>query len=57
MAKFLVTRIRHVLEATTVEAASQTEAKEKSRKLKRSAWSHLDSKRRRTYKADEVNTK
>ncbi len=52
--KYLVTRIRHVLEGITVEAASSTEAIEKSRKTLRKDWSHIDSKRRKGYKADKV---
>lgn len=55
MARHLVTRIRHVLEAATVEADGAEEAIEKARKLKRVDWSHVDSKRRRAYKAEEVD--
>lgn len=55
MAKFLVTRVRHQLEGITVEAASSTEAIGKARKTKRAEWNHLDSKRRRAYKADKVD--
>lgn len=55
MARHLVTRIRHTLEATTVDAANEQEAIEKSRKLKRSEWNHIDSKRRRAYKAEKVD--
>ena len=55
MARYLVTRIRHILEAATVEATGNTEAIEKSRKLKRVDWSHVDSKRRRAYKAEVVD--
>lgn len=57
MAKFHVTRIRHVLEGAVVEAATQSAAIEASRKLKRKAWNHIDSARRRSYKAETVNTK
>lgn len=57
MAKFLVTRIRHQLEGITVDATSASDAIEKSRKTKRAAWSHLDSKRRKGYKAQEVDTR
>lgn len=55
MAKYLVTRIRHVLEGTTVVAASASEATDKARKLSRKDWAHLDSKRRRAYKAEAVD--
>lgn len=55
MAKHLVTRIRHILEGTAVEASSATEAIEKSRKLPRKDWSHIDSKRRRAYKAEAID--
>jgi hypothetical protein len=55
--RFHVTRVRHLLEGIVVEANSAQEAIEKSRKTKRAAWNHVDSKRRRSYKADEVNTK
>lgn len=55
MSKFLVTRVRHVLEATTVDASSSNDAVEKSRKLNRSEWNHIDSKRRRAYKAEAVD--
>lgn len=52
--KYLVTRIRHQLEGITVDATSSAEAIEKSRKTKRVAWSHIDSKRRKGYKAEKV---
>lgn len=52
--RYHVTRVRHQLEGTVVEATSPEQAIELSRKTKRSAWSHIDSKRRRSYKADEV---
>lgn len=55
MNKYLVTRVRHTLEGMTVEAGSPTEAIEKSRKTKRADWSHIDSKRRRAYKAEKVD--
>lgn len=55
MKKFLVTRIRHQLEGITIEAATSAEAIEKSKKTKRADWSHLDSKRRRAYKAEQVD--
>ncbi len=54
MKKYLVTRIRHVLEGITVEAGSSSEAIDKSRKTLRKDWSHIDSKRRKGYKADTV---
>lgn len=57
MAKYLVTRIRHVLEGHTVEAASSGQAIEKARKSLRKDWNHLDSKRRRSYEAKVVDTK
>lgn len=53
--RFLVSRVHHVLEATSVDAATESEAIEKARKLKRSEWNHVDSKRRRAYKADKVD--
>lgn len=53
--RYLVTRVRHVLEAVTVDAASKDEALEKARKTKRADWSHIDSKRRRAYKAEKVD--
>lgn len=55
MSKHLVTRVRHVVEGVTVEASSPTEAIEKSRKLARKDWSHIDSKRRRAYKAEALD--
>lgn len=55
MARYLVTRVRHILEAVTVEASGSTEAIEKARALKRADWSHVDSKRRRAYKAETVD--
>ncbi len=54
MSKHIVTRIRHVLEAITVDANSAEEAIEAAKKTKRADWSHIDSKRRKGYKADEV---
>lgn len=54
MAKFLITRIRHVVEGITLDAGSADEAVEKSKKTKRAAWSHIDSKRRKSYKAEKV---
>lgn len=55
MSRYLVTRVRHVLEASTVDASTEAEALEKSRKLPRALWSHVDSKRRRAYKAEKVD--
>lgn len=55
--RYHVTRVRHQLEGTVIEAGSPEEAIEKSRKTKRKAWNHIDSKRRRSYKADEVHTR
>ena len=57
MGKYHVTRIRHVLEGAVVEAPTSTEAIAKSRKLKRKEWNHIESARRRGYKAETVNTK
>lgn len=53
--RYLVTRVRHILEATTVDATSEKDALDQSRKLKRSEWNHVDSKRRRAYKAEKVD--
>lgn len=55
--RYHVTRVRHQLEGTVIEANSPQEAIEKSRKTKRKDWKHIDSKRRRSYKADEVGTR
>ena len=55
MKRFLITRVRHVLEAVTVKAESAAVAIEKSRKLPRKEWNHIDSKKRRAYKAEAVN--
>lgn len=55
--RYHVTRVRHQLEGIVVEANSPAEAVEKSRKTKRAAWNHIDSKRRKGYKADEVNSR
>ncbi len=54
MAKYLVTRVRHQLEGITIDATSSADAIEKSRKTKRKNWSHLDSKKRKSYKASAV---
>lgn len=53
--RYLITRVRHVLEATTVDASNPTDAIEKSRKLLRKDWNHVDSKRRRAYKAEAID--
>lgn len=53
--RYVVSRIRHVLESTVVEAGSSADATTKARKLKRTDWIHLESKRRRGYQAKEVD--
>lgn len=53
--RYLVTRVRHVLEAITVDASSEEDALALARSAKRSDWSHVDSKRRRAYKAEKVD--
>lgn len=53
--RYHVTRIRHTLEGTVIKAASSDEALEKARKTKRKDWQHIDSKRRRAYKADKID--
>lgn len=55
--RFHVTRVRHQLEGIVVEAKTPAEAIEKSRKTKRADWGHIDSKRRRSYEAKQVDTK
>lgn len=57
MKRYHVTRVRHQLEGTVVEASSTEDAVEKARKTKRAAWGHIDSKRRRSYKAEEVGSR
>lgn len=57
MARYHVTRVRHQLEGIVVEAKSRDEAIDKSRKSLRKDWSHIDSKRRRSYKAEEVGSR
>lgn len=52
--KYHVTRIKSVLQATTVVATGETEAIEKARKLKRKEWHDIDDKRRKNYKAERV---
>ena len=54
MTKFQVSRIVHVLQATAVKAKSECEAIELSRKLPFKAWSTIDRKRRKGYKAVKV---
>lgn len=58
MARYLVSRVRHVVEAISIDASSPEEAIDKARQTKRAEWSHIESKRRRGYKADaiDVNT-
>lgn len=53
--RYLVSRIRHVLESTVVDAPTEAEAKTKARALKRSEWVHIESKRRRGYRAEKVD--
>lgn len=55
--RYHVTRVRHQLEGIVVEAGSPQEAIEKSRKTLRKDWNHIDSKRRKGYKADEVHSR
>lgn len=55
--RYHVTRVRHQLEGTVVEAKTSSEAIDKSRKLARKEWNHIDSKRRRSYKAEEVGSR
>lgn len=54
MSKYHVTRIMSVLQSTTVEATSDEEAIELSRKLKQKDWVSVDNKRRKNYKAETV---
>lgn len=54
--KHVVSRVRHVVESIVVDAATPEEAIEASKKTKRVDWSHLDSKKRRGYKAHAVAT-
>lgn len=49
--KHVVTRVRHVVESIAVDAPTASAAIEKARKTKRKDWSHLESKKRRGYKA------
>lgn len=54
MSKFFVTRIKSVLQGTTIEASNEGEAIEASRKLHRKEWKDIDDKRRKNYKAEKV---
>lgn len=54
--KHTVTRVRHIVEAIVVNATNSADAIEKAKKTKRADWSHLDSKKRRGYKAVAVST-
>lgn len=53
--KYLVTRVRHQLEGITIDATNSADAIEKARKTKRKDWSHLDSKKRKSYKTSSVD--
>lgn len=55
--RYHVTRIRHQLEGIVIVANSPEEAVTQSKKTKRKDWNHIDSKRRRSYKADEVHSR
>ncbi len=55
MRKYHVTRIMSVLQSTTVNANSESEAIDLSRKLKQKNWSTVDNKRRKGYKASPVS--
>lgn len=55
MSRYLVSRVRHVLEAITVNANSEEEALKQARSTPRAEWNHIDSKRRRAYKAEKVD--
>ncbi len=57
MAKYQVTRIVHVLQSTAVNAKSESEAIEASRKLPYKSWATVDRKRRKGYKAVKVEYK
>lgn len=56
MSKHTVTRVRHIVEAIVVDAASPAEAIVKARKTKRADWSHVESKKRKGYQAVKVVT-
>lgn len=53
--KFHVTRIKSVLQSTTVIAPSEKEAIEASRKLARKNWVDVNDSRRKNYKASLVS--
>ncbi len=55
MSKYHVTRIMSVLQSTTVNASTEAEAIELSRKLKQKDWATVDNKRRKGYKAEKVS--
>ncbi len=55
--KFLVKRVRNVLEAIVVEAENSIEATTKARKTLKKNWKTLDDKRRKNYTAEVVSTK
>jgi len=55
--KFLVKRVRSVLEARVIEANSTDEAIDLSKKTLKKTWKVLDDKRRKNYTAEEVSTK
>lgn len=52
MAKYIVTRVRQVLEGTSVLADSAESAIEESRHFERTEWGKIDDKRRKNYKAE-----
>lgn len=54
MAKYLVTRIKSVLQSAAVEAVDAEAAIEISRKLHRKFWRDVDDKRRKNYRAEKV---
>lgn len=55
--KYLVKRVRNVLEAIVLEANSEGEAIETARKTMKKDWKNLDDKRRKNYTAEKVSTK
>jgi hypothetical protein len=55
--RYHVTRVRHQLEGIVIVAGSPDQAIEMARKTKRKDWNHIDSKRRRSYKADAVHNR
>lgn len=56
MAKYTVSRVRHVVEAIVVDATSSEDAVAKARKTLRKDWSHLESKKRKSYQAAKTVT-